>query len=244
MAVANNRSLEGEPMKLIERALQLDPGNLKALSLAGTAAFDRKDFALAVRYWEKLVQAAPKGSPFIAQVQASIEEARQMQGAKAAAESNAAAPADNRAAAGSTTISGTVTLAASLAGQASAGDTVFVYARAAEGSRMPLAIVRKQVKDLPIQFTLDDSSAIMSRSGRRSVPQDAPPPRPRVDPVGDHAVLVLLHLREHRLDQRLREEMRLQPEIHELRVLRVVVVLLELDARVLDVDGLGLQAVV
>jgi len=171
LAVQNNRQLNGEPLKLVERALKIEPGNLKALALAGTAAFDRKDFAAAVTYWEQLKQGVPADSAYLGQVQAGIDEARQLGNLPPAAGALSAAPA---AAGGKASIfapgnsvSGRVTLATALAGQASPDDTVFVFARAAEGSRMPLAILRKQVKDLPFDFQLDDSMA-MSPAARLS----------------------------------------------------------------------------
>jgi cytochrome c-type biogenesis protein CcmH len=161
VALSNNRKLEGEPTQLIERALKADPKHPKALALAGTAAFERKDYKGAVRYWEDLAKVEPADSPFAEQIRASIAEARQMASMPAAAD---AAPKAAAAAAGPAQITGIVTLAENLKGRVSPDDTVFVFARPVEGSRMPLAIIRKQVKDLPFQFTLDDSSAMSPAS--------------------------------------------------------------------------------
>ena len=184
LALKNNRNIEGEPLKLVERALKVEPTNLKALSLAGAAAFNRQDYAGAVRYWEKVVQNAPPDSPYLPQVQSSIAQARERGGlglaaiaagaapqaaASVAAAKPAAAPAAKAASAAATPqpvaaaaakLRGTVKLAPALAKLAAPNDTVFIYARPAEGSRMPLAIVRMQVKDLPAQFALDDNMAM------------------------------------------------------------------------------------
>jgi cytochrome c-type biogenesis protein CcmH len=57
-------------------------------------------------------------------------------------------------------VSGIVSLAPSLAATVAPNDTVFIFARAAEGPRMPLAILRHRASELPIRFTLDDSQAM------------------------------------------------------------------------------------
>lgn len=169
LAVMNDRNLEGEPSRLIDRALKIDPKNLKALALAGTAAFYRKDYAGALRHWEKMAQVAPN-SEFVQQIQGGIDEARKLMGGSSAGSTATAPSAPPRQAATGDSISGTVTLAASLAGKAGPDDTLFVFARAAEGPRMPLAMIRKQVKDLPLTFKLDDSMA-MSPAARLSSAQ-------------------------------------------------------------------------
>jgi len=159
LAVKNNRNLSGEPMKQVERALKLDPRNLKALSLAGTHAFDRKDYAGAVKYWEQVVQFGTSDNALVQQVQPGLAEARELAGLPAVSQPLDAVKV-GAAPVGGVAVSGTVSLSAALRTQVQPEDTVFVFARAAEGAKMPLAILRKQVKDLPLQFKLDDSMAM------------------------------------------------------------------------------------
>jgi cytochrome c-type biogenesis protein CcmH len=194
-AMANGRKFEGKPRELVAKALQLDPTQWKALAMAGTDAFEQKNYKLAVEYWEKLRAQLPADAPIAQNINGSIAEARKLGGmapevapvaqaapkamppapvaqapmpqddvhksagkgptraaAAAAAEASKSAPA-----AGGTTVSGTVTLSPALKAKAAPTDRVFIFARPAAGSRMPLALTSVQVKDLPAKFTLDDT---------------------------------------------------------------------------------------
>ena len=182
LAMAQNQSLVGEPTQLIERALQIDPKNIKTLALAGSAAFERKDFAAALGFWERAQQLAPPGSEFAVGLQSSIQQARAAVGAGTAAATGSAgadaaprsgvpAPATAQGNAGAGVVTGAVVspagqtggvvqLAGALASKVAPTDTVFVFARAAQGPRMPLAILKRKASELPLTFTLDDSSAM------------------------------------------------------------------------------------
>jgi cytochrome c-type biogenesis protein CcmH len=153
-AMAAGRTLAGEPAALIAKALELDPKNLKALALAGTIAFDAADFAKAAMLWEAAIASSEPGSELARNLQGGVAEARARAGQPAA---SAPAPAP---AAANASVAGQVRLGAALKGRVSPEDTVFVFARAVDGPRAPLAILRRQVKDLPITFTLDDSMAM------------------------------------------------------------------------------------
>ena len=156
LAMAQGRTLQGEPEKIILRALAIDPDNVKALLLAGTAAFNRNAYPAAIRHWERVLGLIPAESDMIQRVQASIAEARSLAGSPDG-KTQVAKPAPSQ---GGSRVSGVVTLAPELAGKVAPGDTVFIFARAAEGPRMPLAILRKRASDLPAEFTLDDSMAM------------------------------------------------------------------------------------
>ena len=172
LAVLQGQSAAGEPTRLIERALAIDPVNLKALAMAGTAALERKDMAAAVDYWTRARALATPNSDFAAGLDRSLEVARaELKGASAAgvgAPTATVASAPSAAAA----IQGVVTLAPALAAQVAPGDTLFIFARAAQGPRMPLAILKRKASELPLKFTLDDSSAMskdMTLSGTAQV---------------------------------------------------------------------------
>ena len=148
LAAANDRRLGDEPSTLIEQALTLDPEHPKALWLAATAALQRGDQALARTHWQRLQRIFPEGSPDRKVIDRNL----------AALGGDAPLSADSSAT--PAIIRGRVDISAELRARVSADDTVFIFARAADGPPMPLAVLRKQVRDLPFEFTLDDSMAM------------------------------------------------------------------------------------
>ena len=145
IAMNRNNELAGEPRKLLQTALKKNPNAIKALWLSGHAELQLGHDKQAVAYWKKLLKVLPSNdteaintvNQYIAQV-----------------EGQAPPPV----ASSSAKLTVKVSLASSI--KASPDDTVFIFARAASGPRMPLAIVRKQVSDLPLTVTLDDSMAM------------------------------------------------------------------------------------
>lgn len=159
LAVTQGRKLEGEPIKLIDKALSLDANNFKALSLSGTIAYDKQDYKAAASLWERAVQHAPADNPALArQMKAALDDARQRAGLPALKADTT--PGSTTGASNHNRIEGTVSLSPQLAGKVAPDDTVFIYAKAAQGPKMPLAIIRKQVRDLPYRFELTDAMAM------------------------------------------------------------------------------------
>ena len=162
LAMAQGQTLAGEPEKLVLHALEIDPSNLKALALAGTAAFGRNDYRAAAAYWERMLPLVPADSEDARTIQANVEEARSRSGQKIEPPKKSAA---------ASALQGTVKLSPALAGKVSPDDSVFVFARAESGPPMPLAVLRKQVRDLPLSFSLDDSMAMAPQLRLSSQPK-------------------------------------------------------------------------
>lgn len=160
-AMAQGRSLAGEPEKLVRRALEIDPTNVKALALAGTIAFDHQDYRLAIRRWQGVLARVPEDSPVAAGIQGSIRDAENrlaMAGKPAAGSSPVAGALPAMA-----QVAGVVELDPKLRSQVQPGDTLFIFARAVDGPKMPVAMLRRKVGDLPLQFSLDDGMAMTAQ---------------------------------------------------------------------------------
>ena len=173
-----NGNFAGKPTQLIEKALKVDPENAMALWLAGTAAFRGNQFESAIRIWERLIQQVEPDSEDGRMLQESIDAAYTAIGKtapKAALKAPAKGPVMSAANSGgapakagaAASVSGQVELDAALKAKAGPNDTVMVIARG-PGSRMPVAVVRANVSELPLKFTLDDSLA-MSPQARISM---------------------------------------------------------------------------
>ena len=163
LAYVNDKNLTGKPAELVFKALALEPDNMNALWLGGMAKAQQGDTVEAAKLWKKLESLLPAGSDSQKEVQDLLSKlASESPEAMAIDQSQTTQTAKVPDSANSTaTIKVEVSLTPGLQNKYQAKDTVFIYAQAVSGHKMPLAIVRKQVSDLPLTVSLDDTLAMM-----------------------------------------------------------------------------------
>ncbi|MFH1602559.1 MAG: c-type cytochrome biogenesis protein CcmI, partial [Pseudomonadota bacterium] len=171
LAMTQGRRLEGRPEALIRRALKADANNIKALALVGTVEFEKRNFGKAIEHWRQILSLLPADSEMGNSVRASIQEAQDKLGQAGVTQPAPLVAATGKTAAKPGSVSGMVNLAPAVAARAAPDDTVFVLARPAQGSRMPLAATRVKVKDLPFAFSFDDSMAMNPSSKISDFPE-------------------------------------------------------------------------
>ncbi len=148
------------PVKqLFDRALSIDPNNQQILSLVGFDAYQAGDYENAIHYWERLLENLPPSDRRHATWSQAVKEAKIKAGI-AVVESNEPAKNTTPDAKDAPFINVSVALGDEVKGSVSASDTVFIYARAANGPKMPLAMQRLTVADLPVTVRLDESTAM------------------------------------------------------------------------------------
>ncbi|WP_018608450.1 c-type cytochrome biogenesis protein CcmI [Uliginosibacterium gangwonense] len=162
-ASAQNGKFAGEPDRLIAKALALDPKNVKALALAGSAAYDAQDFKAAIELWGRMAALVDPQSEMGQAVQAMLSDARAKLGMPPSAANStpvAVAPA--------LTATGQVSLAPALKAKAAPEDAVFIFARNPAGGP-PLAAMRFKVADLPLEFDFSKAQSMMGASPQGKV---------------------------------------------------------------------------
>lgn len=187
---APDRRVGDESRALLARALAREPEHQRGLWLSGIASLQDERYADAVAAWDRLLAQLPPDSDVAESVREQIAQARARGGMPALAErttpalpgrtdppSTSSAPmppiaaanaATQAAAANDATADATgprlvveIALAPALAARIEPGDTLFVFARAPQGPKMPLAIQRIPVPSFPTTIVLDDSMGMM-----------------------------------------------------------------------------------
>jgi cytochrome c-type biogenesis protein CcmH len=196
MLVQKSNGFTPRSRELVQQALRLEPGNMLALFLGGGEAFEGGRYAEAVTLWQRLLPLLEPGSEDARMVETSIAQAKERSGgggsrpaiARGDVLPGAVVPQDDvhrgvgkaaadkgvepkAAATAGKSVSGRVELAAAIKAKASPDDVVFIFARAVDGPRMPLAALRARAADLPMDFSLDDSHAVMPSNTLSSAQQ-------------------------------------------------------------------------
>jgi len=173
MLVQKNQGFDPRSRELIRQALRLEPTNMLALFMGGGEAIDGGRYAEGAALLERLLPQLEPGSEDARMVEATIAKARERggAGAKPGAGGTAKGAAKVTAKATAKSVSGRVELSPALKDKAKPDDVVFIFARAVDGPRMPLAAQRARVADLPLDFMLDDGQALMPEATISSAQQ-------------------------------------------------------------------------
>ena len=152
---AAGNKFDKSSMALFSKALQIDPDNERGLWYAGLAAYQLQDYKLSVKHFEKLVQQVPEDQVDVKNALVKyLNDAKQKAGI---AITQVEKPSEKSSA----SITVNVSLADNVAEKIVNSDTLFIYARAMNGPKMPLALVKMTAGDLPTTVTLDDSVSMV-----------------------------------------------------------------------------------
>lgn len=166
IALANNQTFTPEARDLVKRALEMEPENVNVLWFAGVAEFQAGNYRNSIDHLSKLSAQAKQDQEINRSLRLYIEKARNalIAAGEAVPTTNeilgsSASPAQSAGTGASVQVK--VEINDEVRSRFSDGDAVFVYAKAAAGPKMPLAVQRLTLAQLPTTVTLDDSMAMM-----------------------------------------------------------------------------------
>ncbi len=130
---------------LVHKLLQRNPNDINVMGLLALSDYHQKNYQAAIAWWQKIAMQLPPGSDDSKMLAALIAKVQLQQDPNQK-------PVELQV---------HVTLAPSLISKVSPQDVVFVYATGIGGSKIPLAVVRYKVEDLPLTLTLDQADAML-----------------------------------------------------------------------------------
>lgn len=187
LAQQNGGRFEGEPWRVIRQVLAKNARHYGGLLLAGSASYAEGDYKQAIHYWTQVREQLEPDDQDAPGLDVALNKAREKLGlpTQPATSPTKTTPAASEIAGvvQGKNITGRVALEPQWQSQVAPTDTVFIYALPANGERMPLAIKRSNVGSLPLDFVLDDSTAMDAK--RKLSSQDKVIVKVRVSKSGE-----------------------------------------------------------
>jgi len=171
----SDHRIDADSHQLIERALTINPNNQLGLWLLGISDYQAGAFDKAIASWTHLLNLLPKGSDEAQSIQQQITRAQQQAGESGSAPTtiaeNTPTPANTSADNISPKLTIHVQIDEKLRDKLEPNDTLFVFAKAANGPAMPLAIQRLNANQLPTTVILDESKGMVPTMKLSMFPQ-------------------------------------------------------------------------
>ncbi|QHJ13425.1 Cytochrome c-type biogenesis protein CcmH [Paraglaciecola mesophila] len=164
LLMVNQESYLAQAKVYLNRILELDPKNTGALGMLAMAATQQGDTELAINTWQRLKSFVPKDAPIYQSIEAQIAELRGEQPKGVASMPNGAidSGAQSELNEDAVQVSVKVTMAEALVDKLPSDGYLFVFAQDASGeSRMPAAVVKMPLGDLPVSVALSDRNSVM-----------------------------------------------------------------------------------
>ncbi|HFD32467.1 MAG TPA: c-type cytochrome biogenesis protein CcmI [Gammaproteobacteria bacterium] len=159
LTMLNGGQISGKPFELIKKAVAIKPDDPTGLWLIGMGYAEQGEYQRAISYWNLLLPLL-KDDKSINEVQKLISQAKSKSGI-AVTDEDVTKISSLTKKKSIASLKVNVSIDPAKLKTVSMNDTVFIFAKAVSGPPMPLAVVRKQVKDLPIEVVLDDSMAMI-----------------------------------------------------------------------------------
>ena len=149
-----------EPGELIDRALEYDPNNVKGLALGGSIAFANADYDTAIKRWSLLASLVRDDEDLVLTLKEGVAEASRRLGSEVSADPGASLKLSKSGETSQALITGRLRLDERIRDLVLPTESVFIFVRAVDGPPMPIAALKVEVKDLPLEFSIGDNESL------------------------------------------------------------------------------------